>query len=472
MGRDIENFGRNVRFSPQAVHRPKTEPELLRVLQEAPHGPIRVTGARHAWSPGIATTGTLIDLAEFTSLTLIKRNGETLIEAGAGCRIHTLLKYLNRHQLTLPAVGLISEQTIAGAIATGTHGSGRPSLSHFVRALTVATINASGQAEVRVVSDGNALRAGRCALGALGVVTSVTLPCVPQYGVREQMVPVAGIEDVLQSESDHPLQQFYLIPHSWTWYVQRRHAVESIRRSWHWWIYRIYWFTCIDVALHILVKTVASVLQSRRLTRLLFRVVLPLTISSRWKVTDRSDRALIMEHELFRHLELEAFVPDVHICAAARFVTAVLRGFDGAEFDLEASQRSRLQECGLFDALTALTGTWCHHYPVCFRRVLRDDTLISASSGSYDAWYAISFITYVQPRDKFFAAMETLARCLHVLFEGRIHWGKWFPFDGETVERMYPRLDEFREQCRIHDPAGRFVNEFLAQTILPDAAPK
>src|SRR5262249_21070141 len=178
-----------------------------------------------------------------------------------------------------------------------------------------------------------------------------------------------------------------------------------------------------------------------------FRRLLPMTVFPRWAVTDRSDRMLIMEHELFRHLEMEVFVPASQVVAAAEYVTQVLQVADGAESRLSAGVQEQLEGIGLLDTLHGLRGTYCHHYPVCFRRVLADDTLMSMSSGNEDCWYAISFITYVQPREPFYTLARFLAASMARLFNARLHWGKWFPLGTDDVRRMYPGLEEFQEIC-------------------------
>src|SRR5262249_47724078 len=130
-----------------------------------------------------------------------------------------------------------------------------------------------------------------------------------QYFVREKATPCDSIEEVLALQSAAPLQQFFLIPHLWRYYVQERAVAVQNRPSRSALLYRLYWFLSIDIGLHLAVKLFAAVLRSKRLVRFFFRRVLPAMIFPRWNVTDRSDRMLIMELELFRHLEMEVFVP-------------------------------------------------------------------------------------------------------------------------------------------------------------------
>ena len=144
---DVKNFGRNLNFRPTHYASPTDEAALLTLLQQHRHGQIRAIGARHAWSDGIKTADVVVDLQHFQQITIhpSETGQNPAVTVGAGCRIKTILAQLNTQGLTLPAIGLIAEQSIAGAIATGTHGSGKHSLSHYVQSLRIASFDATGE---------------------------------------------------------------------------------------------------------------------------------------------------------------------------------------------------------------------------------------------------------------------------------------------------------------------------------------
>ena len=464
--RRVSNFGGNIRFAPRHWYAPRTDDEVLRILDDHRGGTIRVVGAGHSWNPGIESQDALIDLKHIHHVHV--NSNRTRVTAGAGVRIGALLKHLSKLELTLPSLGLIDRQTIAGAVATGTHGSGRHSMSHYVEAMRIACYGADGAAMVRTVDSGAALRAARCSVGALGVVLEVTLPCVPQYYVRERSRWRPDLDAVLKTETDAPLQQFYIMPHAWTWLVHERSVAREGRRAGGAALYRVYWLTLIDVLLHVCVKFCASLMRSRRLVHLLYRRLLPAFIFSRWRVTDRSDRQLLMRHDLFRHLEMEVFVPREHLAAAVEFVREVLRAADDADHELSPAAQARIHSLGSVGALNHLRGSYVHHYPICVRRVRPDDTLISMASrhGLDDQdWYAISLITLTEPRDSFLRVAAFLAEAMSSLFAARLHWGKWFPLDAGHVAPCYPGLTAFMEVCDEFDPRGVFRNEFLRRVL-------
>jgi len=468
----ISNFGGNISFTPRRSYRPRSEEEVLRLLEEHRGGTVRVLGAGHSWNPGIESSDALVDLRH---LRHVRVHGDgKRVTVGAGLRIGALLKHLSRRDLTMPSLGLIDRQTIAGAIATGTHGSGRHSMSHYVECMRIACYGRDGEARVRTVDSGSALRAARCSVGTMGVVLEVTLPCVPQYYVRERCVWRRDLDAVLEGEARAPLQQFYLIPHRWTWLVHERSVAQDNRRAGGAALYRVYWLAVIDVLLHLCVKFSASLMRSRRLVHLLYRRLLPAFLFPQWRVTDRSDRQLLMRHDLFRHLEMEAFVPREHLAAAVGLVVEVLRVADGRGTSAEPScglsplAGSQIRSPSVKAELEGMRGSYVHHYPICVRRVLPDDTLISMTSChgiEEQDWYAISLITLTEPREPFQRVAVFLAEGLSTLFGARLHWGKWLPPGWAGVERGYPGLAEFAATCREFDPRGVFRNRFLRQTM-------
>lgn len=464
--RVISNFGRNIRFRPRHRYEPRTDDEVLRILNDHRDGTIRVVGAAHSWNPGIESPDALMNLRHLRHVGV--HGDRKRVTVGAGIRIGALLKHLSKRGLTLPSVGLIDRQTVAGAVATGTHGSGRHSMSHHVESMRVACYGADGRARVRNVESGSALRAGRCSVGAMGVVLELTLPCVPQFYVRERCVWRPGLDAVLEGEAEAPLQQFYLMPHAWTWLVHERSVAGENRRVGGAALYRMYWLTVIDVLLHLCVKFTASLMQSRRLVHLLYRRLLPAFLFPRWRVTDRSDRQLLMRHDLFRHLEMEVFVPRERLPEALGFVGEVLRMADDGNHELSAAAQARIVSLDAGAAVDAVRGSFVHHYPICVRRVRPDDTLISMSSCSgmpEQDWYAISLITLTEPRGSFQRVATFLAETMSVLYGARLHWGKWFPLEAGRVAPRYPGMAAFKAICEEFDPRGVFRNRFLRRTV-------
>ncbi len=194
----IENFGGNQVWQPRDFFAPTSEAELLAILRTHRGRRFRAIGRLHSWSAAAVGTDVLLDLRYLNAIQIHTDPDGSWVEVGAGCQVKQLLEYLNRRGYTLPSVGLIDEQTIAGATATGTHGSGKHSLAHYIRAVRLAGYDpVSQEPAIRTIADGKELEAARCSLGCLGIITSLRLPIRKQYHVEEVFGAYRHLEQVL-----------------------------------------------------------------------------------------------------------------------------------------------------------------------------------------------------------------------------------------------------------------------------------
>ena len=465
-----KNFGRNRVLQPSAAYTPESEQEVLEILNRHQGQSIRAVGRLHSWSEAILGDGVQLDLRRLKDVVLESDGDQFVATVGAGCQIKRLLKELNRDGATLPSLGLITVQTIAGAISTGTHGSGRHSMSHYVEEVRLARYDEStGQAFIDELSAGEPLLAARCSLGSLGIILSVKIRCRAQYNVQEHFTESQRLEDVLDAEESYPIQQFYLIPWRWSYFIQHRREYNS-KRSRLAKLYRIYWMSVMDYGMHLQILFLERVLRSRRMIRFAFRRIISTFLIRKWKVTDLSSSMLVMNHEAFRHIEIELFVPRDQLTDALRFTQEVIKVAGGNDSALSADNQQRINEIGMQDSLYEIQNQYCHHYPICVRRVLPDDTLISMASGGNQDWYALSFISYAKParRAGFSLFSRFMALSMSQLFQARPHWGKICPLEASELTSLYPRFDSFRTVCNTLDPKGVFQNEWTKALLEAD----
>ncbi len=446
----ITNFGRNLQFTPRHTYQPRSEAELLKILRKHRGQRIHAAGSLHSWSEAARSDDIYITLEHLNSVHVSRETTEPIATIGAGCQIKRVLAELDKQGLTLPSVGLISEQTIAGATATGTHGSGKHCLSQYLETVRIAHYDAAtGEPTITEVTGGNDLAAARCSLGCLGIIISVTIRPRPQYQIEEWLGVHPDLPTTLALEADWPLQQFFYVPWLDKYLGQHRREVKA-KRSWLASVYRVYWFLAIDLALHVMLRLIVQTLRSAGGAKFFFRYVALTTVPWRWHVVDKSQNQLIMEHELFRHIEMEIFVRRSQLAAALELLRQTIIEFAGKSAD-----------------------RYTHHYPVCVRRVLADETLISATSGGAEDFYALSLISYACPaqRASFFGFCDSVAASLTATFGARCHWGKYCPTPAAEIQQLYPRLPEFAAVCERFDPERRFANDWLQQLLLdPDAA--
>ncbi|MGH2924060.1 MAG: D-arabinono-1,4-lactone oxidase [Solirubrobacterales bacterium] len=180
--------------------------EVVRALERA-RGEgrrVRAVGSGHSYSEIALSDGYLVSIEAMNEVIDVDRDS-CLVRVQAGIELGELNRALDRHGLAMPSLGEIDKQTLAGALATDTHGSGlrHGTLSDQIESLELVT--AEGTIDEL---DGDSLRAARIALGSLGVVTAVTLRCVPAFTLRHAERTV-DLDDALASIGelgghDHP----------------------------------------------------------------------------------------------------------------------------------------------------------------------------------------------------------------------------------------------------------------------------
>jgi FAD/FMN-containing dehydrogenase len=191
------NWVGNVRATPRTVVTPGSITELRAAVVEAVQRgeTVRVAGAGHSFAPLCATSGTLLDLSRLAGVERIDPNtGEATIWAGT--RIADLGEPLLAKGRALANQGDIDRQAIAGAVSTGTHGTGRKHGSFSAAARAVELMRPDGDLLTIDTTEPERLRAASLSLGLLGVLTRVTLATVPAYKLREQ-TQVLAFDDCL-----------------------------------------------------------------------------------------------------------------------------------------------------------------------------------------------------------------------------------------------------------------------------------
>ncbi|MFT4038966.1 MAG: D-arabinono-1,4-lactone oxidase [Thermomicrobiales bacterium] len=210
------NWAGNVQAAPRRVAQPSSIEDLRAVLREsAERGEtVRVAGAGHSFAPLCASDGTVIDLSGIAGIVrLDPATGDATIRAGT--RLFNLGGPLLEAGRALRNQGDIDRQALAGAVSTGTHGTGRKhgSFSSMVRALTL--MRADGELVTFDASDPAQLRAAALSLGLFGVLTEITLETAPAYKLREQNEAMSMdecLERFLPTEESRRNAEFWWLP--------------------------------------------------------------------------------------------------------------------------------------------------------------------------------------------------------------------------------------------------------------------
>jgi FAD-linked oxidoreductase len=385
---------------------------------------LRVAGAGHSFTDIACTDGHLLSLRRMARV-LDADPASGLVRVQAGIRLRELAEELARRGLALENQGDIDAQSLAGALATATHGTGARfgNLSSRVAAMRLVT----GTGEVVELDGGDELRAARVGLGALGIVTEVTLRCVPAFTLERVDEPrpldaVLAELDALVDGHDH--FELWAFPYADRVMVRRCTRGDRAPEP------RDDRAARIKDRLENEGMTLAGRLAARvpravpRLNRALTALV------SRDVLVDRSHRVFASRRDV-RFTEMEYAVPREHARAAIEGVLGLVA-------------RRRLPIA----------------FPIEVRFVAADDALLSPAAGR-DTCYVAVHQHVGQEFETYFRAVEELMDG----FGGRPHWGKRHYQTAATLRERYPAWDAFAAVRDRLDPERRFANAYVRRVL-------
>jgi FAD-linked oxidoreductase len=425
------NWARNQTCAPAEIARPSTEAGLVDVVKQAAAAGCRVkaVGAGHSFTSIACTDGVLVDLSGYGRVVgHDAATGQVTVEAGIP--LHRLSDELDRRGLALENLGDIDRQSVSGATQTATHGTGLRyrNLSSQIVGLRLVTGDGT-VVEATAEENPDVFASARAGLGALGLVSTLTLQCVPAFRVHavEEPVPVDEVLadlDALVTENDH--YEFYWVPHTrWALTKRNRRTDEPARprskvREW-----------VDDMALGNYAFGLLCRLGRWR-PEAIPRLAKIIPSTGRLDYVDRSDRVFTSPRTV-RFYEMEYAVP--------------------REALPEALNRVRR----LVDELGVQLS-----FPVEVRVTAADDIPLSTASGR-DTGYIAVHVYQGTSYDAYFSGVERIMDS----YGGRPHWGKLHFQRSETLAPRYPRWDEFQVVRAKLDPEGRFANPYIDRVLGP-----
>ncbi|MCA9520410.1 MAG: FAD-binding protein [Myxococcales bacterium] len=422
MARRVGNFGETWSFVPARIEQPTTTDELVEIVRGARQ--LRVMGARHSWSRGIVTEDTLVSLDRMKRILHVDRE-RLRVRVQAGIRLRDLIGELDALGLALANLGSIDEQSLAGAVCTGTHGTGIGfrCLADQVEGLRLIDGRGDERAIERDDPDFPAVVVG---LGAFGVVHEMTLAVVPRFqmhAITESCPFDEVIErlDAFVDGSDH-FKFWWFVPNDDAVVFRQRRTDQprndsDLKR----------WFK--DEFLGFAVYRAALAVQ--RLNR---RRLVPLT--NRILAGEYARR---FERICKSHVAFLTPKPPVH--------RETEWAFDYADAKpLLRDYRKLLLDSG-------------HAYSMPQEvRFTRGDALwASPAYGRDSIWLSMYNIDSEANWNDQLQLFETFARA----HGGRPHWGKEATFDTDYLLESLPKLGDFFELIEAYDPDGRFANAWI-----------
>jgi len=424
MGASWKNWSGSVEARPRLLARPKTEAELAEIVARALK--VRVAGAGHSFMPLCDTDGVLVSLAEMEGALELGADRRTAW-APAGWSLAKLTVALWELGVSLINQGDVNPQALAGAIATGTHGTGATlgSLSTAARAFRL--VLADGAAATCSADERPELfEAQRLSLGLLGIATRIEIDVVPAYHLEERLEShhidaVAERWEDLARGNRHV--EFWVFPYGDQVILKTLNPAPEeapLRRD----------SDMDDRAFGVICEICAALpLLTPALQRSIVRP------GVRRRRVGPAHRIFPSERNV-RFEEMEYEVPRENAWPALREAVAWVR-------------RRRLPVT----------------FPFEFRLVAGDDIWLSPFSIGPCA--SISMHQFAKmPWRSLFAEAERIFRA----YAGRPHWAKRHTLDARDVEALYPGAARFNAVRREHDPEGKFLNKHLAELFAPERA--
>jgi L-gulonolactone oxidase len=425
------NWAGDQTCTPAAIERPTTLDELRRAVSRAAAAgqTVRASASGHSFTDAALTEGVMVRLDKLTRpLGFDRETGLFKVEGGAV--LAELNRALHERGVAFENLGDIDRQTVAGSISTGTHGTGERFQNVSAQIAGLKLVTADGEVVEVTESDPDLLRAARVAIGALGVIYSVTIRTVPSYTLDrlDSPKPLADTLDrldELNAGTDH--FEFYVFPGTDVALSRESRRTDEPAAPRH---------PALVYAQEVMLENWVGGLfaqaarrfpsQAPRLARIASRGV------GRSRKVDHWHKVFASERRI-KFTEMEWGLPREHAREAIERI-------------LEAAARPEHAVA----------------FPIEVRFVKADDSFLSPSHERDTCYIAVHQDRRME-WEPYFREVEGIARS----FDGRPHWGKRHFQTAETLAPLYPKWDAFQDARARLDPNGTFRNAYTDRVLGP-----
>jgi L-gulono-1,4-lactone dehydrogenase len=422
------NWAGNESARPSRVTTPRSPDEVADEVRKAAADGLRVrmAGTGHSFTPAAATDGVLLRPDGLTGIRSVDA-AAGLATVEAGCPLHVLNVALLSQGLTLANMGDIQVQTVAGAIQTGTHGTGRDVGGMAAQVAGLELVLADGT--ITTCSAPSPLfDAARVGLGALGILTAVTFRVVPAFLLEAREEPMRWSEvisrlDELTSANEH--FEFYWFPHTEGCLTKRNNRSPGPPRP----LGRLRYLLDDEFLSNTVFGTTCRLGHA-----------VPAVIKT---VNGAAGKAL----------------------GSRSYVDAPYRVFTSPRRVRFKEQEYAIPRESLADVLTEVRALfarrdWRISFPVEVRVTPGDDPWLSTAYGRRSAYVAIH-VFHASAHLEYFRDVEAVMTAA----DGRPHWGKMHTRSADYLGRAYPRFSDFVGLRNELDPERRFGNAYVTQVL-------
>jgi L-gulono-1,4-lactone dehydrogenase len=421
------NWAGNQSAKPKWINEPASESDVADIVARAAKSKhtVKAVGAGHSFTSTALTSGHLLNMKHLNKIVHVDRvKNQVTVEAGI--HISELNEQLFELGLAMPNLGDIAYQTISGAIATSTHGTGAKISGIAGQVASMRLVNGHGEiVDIGPQDNPELLNVAQVGVGALGIVTQVTLNVVPAFRLRavegaQKLDALIENLDELVDSNEH--FEFFWIPHT-KWALTKRNnrtsdPVHIPSRAKQW-----YSKTFLENYAFGAVCALGRLKPS-----LIPRLATALPSSGQTEIVDESFRIFASER-IVKFVEMEYAIP---------------RQYCG-----EVLQRIR----SMIDDKGHLIS-----FPVEVRFTAKDDIALSTASGRDSAYIAVHMYKGMDYEPYFRDVANIMSD-----YEGRPHWGKMHFLNHNELSKLYPKWNEFLSTRDQLDPDRTFANAYTEQ---------
>ena len=418
------NWAGNQKASPVSIDAPRSVAELAALVASASEQgqKVKAVGSGHSFTSAAATNGRMIRLENLNGILHVDR-ATCQVTVGAGTRLSDLNTLLDAEGLALANLGDIAYQTVAGAISTSTHGTGKALTGLAGQVVAMKLVNGHGEIiECSQSVNPHIFDVARVSVGALGVITEYILQAVPSFRLRALEQPMR-LDEVLEnahdlaSTNDH--FEFFWIPHTKWALTKRNNRTEDELQP----LPRVKGWIEKTFMENYAFGAVCRVGRAR--PSLIPRLATALPSSGSREYVDQSFK-IFASPRIVRFYEMEHALPVEALVPALKEIRAMV---DRKGYLL--------------------------NFPVEVRFTKGDDVPLSTAYGRDSAYIAVHVYKGMECQP-FFRDVEDILRA----YDARPHWGKMHYREADELSKLYPRWDEFITLRNQLDPQRTFSNAY------------
>lgn len=422
------NWSNQYTAYPGNVYLPKSIDEVCEIVKQ--HATliktIRVTGAAHSFSPVALPEHSAMSLHYLRGLIEVDEKEQTATFY-AGTYLYEIGPLLAKYGLALINMGDIQQQSLAGVISTGTHGTG-VTLGSFSSMVTKwGFVNGEGEYIEHERGEDDLSKALVVSVGLLGILVTVTIKVIPLYSLAytsERKNFYDEINKFSKTIRENRHAEWFYFPGSETIQVKKMNMVEIKKQS-------PFQKKIDELKIHFLENNLFSV--ASNIVKL--KPTLALSVSKLSSKLISEDSRVGLSYEIFptprkvKFVETEYAIPIQHFEAC---IEEVHHAFTNRQFDV--------------------------HFPIECRTTAGEEGFLSPTQGKESAFIAFHMYKGMDEGPYFQWVHNLLER-----YEGRPHWGKMNRYNAKNIQKFYPEAEKFNEIRKIHDPHNVFLTTYFQQ---------